>query len=431
MVVRRESYFYTENPAMKTSPFAQGVWAQFGPRGSVSAVDVVEWSAMTSRPIVCAAICQALSFPLALGCGAAGPSLDPDEAEDAVELPGSGEPRFGSFLSYEHAVRADLLRARGDLEGAVGELKQALVNDPDDFYLRANLASVLTEIGRFEDARRQLRRAIAGEPTAEYAWIALAELHLAEGELDQAEDAARRAMRVEPRRHDAALWLAERLRERGENERAAEVYRRVVDAAPDNAAAHLGLGRVSLELGNLEAAREHLATYLDLDRTEPAVVADLAQAHFESGEAGRAIELLELAVSLEPRNVELRERLVALLVDEQLHKRAVRHLRTLPPVTDDQLEALVRRSCWLARAGRLYLARELIVEAYGPAPDEARARLALAEIEIGLGRLEVAAALLEMSCDECGVRERTRRRELVEQLERWPGTPAPCEPEPE
>jgi len=368
----------------------------------------------------------ALIVGLALGCGAAGPSLDPDRAEDELELPGDGEPRYGSFLSYEHAVRADLLRARGDLSGAAGELKQALVNDPDDFYLRARLASVLTELGSYEDARRQLRRAIAGEPTAEYAWLVLAELHLAEGESDQAEEAARRAIRVEPRCHDAELWLADRLRERGENERAAEVYGRIVESDPENAAAHLGLGEVSLELGKFEAAQEHLTAYLDLDRTSPEVVAELAQAHLEGGAAGRAIELLELAVSLEPRNEELRERLIALLVDERLDQRAVRHLRTLPPVTDDQDERLVRRSCWLARAGRPYLARALLVDAHGPAPASADVRLTLAEIELHLGRIEAATALLEMPCDECGVRERARRRALVQQVDSWPELPAPC-----
>ncbi|MBW2276461.1 MAG: tetratricopeptide repeat protein, partial [Deltaproteobacteria bacterium] len=371
---------------------------------------------MTSEAARYAVVAPVLACVVALGCGAAGPSLDPDEAEDDLELSGVEELRYGSFLSYEHVIRADLFRARGDLEEAAGELKQALVNDPDDFYLRAKYASVLTELGRYEEARRQLRRAIAGEPTAEYAWIALAELHLAEGQHEQAEDAARRAIRVEPRRHDAALWLAVRLRERGEHERAAEIYGRVIESDPDNAAAHLGLGEVSLELGNIEAAQEHLARYLDLDRTEPAVVAELAEAHFEGGEAGRAIELLELAVSLEPRNAELRERLVGLLVDERLYRRAIRHVRTLPPVVGDEEQVLVRRSCWLARSGRPYLARELIVGAYGHAPAAARVRLTLADIELQLGRLEVARSLLDMSCDDCGVRERAQRRELVEQV---------------
>jgi len=383
---------------------------------------------MTDRVARIAIATAAVLCSAALGCGAAGPSLDPDEAEDDLELPGTGETRYGAFLSYEHVVRADLFRARGDLEEAAAELKQALVNDPDDFYLRTKYASVLTELGRYEEARRQLRRAIAGEPTAEFAWIALAELHLAEGQPDQAEDAARRAIRVEPRRHDASLWLASRLRERGEHERAAEIYGRVIEAAPDNSAAHLGLGRVNLELGNVVAAQQHLERYLELDRTEPAVVAELAEAYFEGGEAGRAIELLELAASLDPRNAELRERLVELLVAERLYRRAIRHVRTLPPIVGDEERALVRRSCWLARAGRPYLARGLIVAAHGQVPGAARVRLALAEIELRLGRLEVARSLLDEPCDDCGVRERTRRRELVEAIEHWPELPAPCGP---
>jgi tetratricopeptide (TPR) repeat protein len=363
---------------------------------------------------------------LLTACGATGPSLDPDEAEDELLLSSTDGPRYGSYLSYEHVVRAELERARGDLKAAAAALREALVNDPDDFYLRVMLAEVLTELGEHEAARRQIRRAIAGEPTAELAWIALAELYLAEGEPEQAEEAARRAIRVEPRRHDAALWLAAHLREHGEQQRAAEIYRKIVAAAPDNAAAHRGLGEVSLALGQLEAARDHLAAYLDLDRTDPEVVAALARAYLEGGETGRAIGLLELAVALESADSGLRERLIALLVEQGLHRRAVRHLRSLPRLTSADRDAAVRRACWLAKAGRPYLARRLIVDVHGPAPADVELRLALAAIELGLGRLELADKLLDTAGDDLNSAQRARRRALRDARERWPDAPVSC-----
>lgn len=359
-------------------------------------------------------------------CGATGPSLDPDRAEAEVDLPAASGSRYGSYLSYEHAIRAELLWTRGDLEDAAAEFKLALVNDPDDFFLRANLASVLIALGRYDDARRQVRRAIAAEPTAEYAWIALAELHLAEGDRERAVGAARRAIRVEPRRHEAALWLAAQLRQQGENSRAVEIYQRVVTADPANAAAHLGLGEVSLSQGNLEAAQRHLADYLELGYADPAVIAELATVHLEDGNPGRAIGLLELAVSLATKDIALRELLIVLMLDEGLHQRALRHLRSLPRITDGEGEAAIRRACWLMRAGRPYLARDLIVDNFGASPTKSDLRLALAAIEIRLGRIEIAAALLELPCNGCSAAELTGRRALVDDLQRWPAVPKPC-----
>lgn len=362
------------------------------------------------------------------GCGARAPVLDPDAAEAAaVQLPEPDERAYGSYLAYEHVIRAGVLEERGELAAAEEELRAALESDPDDFLLRTRLAEVLIARGELDRAERQLKRALAREPTAELSWIALAELHRRRGDEEAAERAARRALRVEPRRPEALLWLAERYRERGELERAAELYRQGLAQHPDLAAAHLGLGRVAIAEGHPAAAREHLACYLELDRSDPATVASLAEAHLGAGEALPAIELLELALGLDPTDAELRGRVIVLLLDLGRHRSAARHLDSLPSLAPGDVEGATRRACWWLEANRPYAARELLLSTAGGRPTAPAATVLLARIEARLGRLEVARRLIDpATMADWSAEERAAARAVGELIDAWPAPDGGC-----
>jgi tetratricopeptide (TPR) repeat protein len=95
------------------------------------------------------------------------------------------------------------LVARGDLEGAIHQYRDALSwLDPgepgDEGPLQEALGEVLVEAGRPAEALEPLRRAAALEPRRASAPAALAEAALLAGRTDEAERAALRALALEP-----------------------------------------------------------------------------------------------------------------------------------------------------------------------------------------------------------------------------------------
>jgi tetratricopeptide (TPR) repeat protein len=329
---------------------------------------------------------------LAASCGARDP-LDTTAATRDLDMGSPTAGRYGAFGAYEHLVRGKILADRGDLEGAAGQLRIAVVADPGDFLLRAEYADVLAAQGEFARARRQLGRAILLEPTAQIAWVVLARTYLLEGRDAEAVDAARQGVRAEPGDPGAALWLASFHREKGDLDAAAELWGRVLRDHPRNIEALLGLGLASAALGNHARARECLEAYLRTGGGDFEAAATLARERVASGDPGGGIDLLGLAVA-RGADPSLRAELIELLLDEGQRSSALMHVRSLPTLAPDDAEGAIRRARWLERAGRPYEARELLIAAGAPDPERQDLTLALVGIEIALRRLEVAGALL-------------------------------------
>ncbi len=130
----------------------------------------------------------------------------------------------------------NLLRARGDVKGAVGLLAAA------------------SQVGSNEERAR--------------AFVALGAAHLAGGQRADAEGAFDRAIQFAPARAEIRLaiaraWLASD--DRGDLDRAAQVLLRAAEMAPDVPQVHAALGRVREKRGDLPAAAEAYDRALRLD----------------------------------------------------------------------------------------------------------------------------------------------------------------------
>lgn len=119
-----------------------------------------------------------------------------------------------------HLALGGVLWARGNLEGAEANFRQALALRPDDATALANLGAVLSSQGKAAEADVVFQR--------------LAQLGAADAQ--------------------EHFRLGQRLGAQGQWEAAAASYRRAVALAPNHAAAHLNLGNVLLAQGKLEAA---------------------------------------------------------------------------------------------------------------------------------------------------------------------------------
>ena len=321
--------------------------------------------------------------------------LDTKQATVNLEI-GRFEGRaYGSYNSYEHMVRAEVLAKRGDFEGAADEMEEALFSDPDDFLLRTEYAEILMNLGEYGRAKRHLARAGLLEPTADVAWLALARLYAAMGEDGKAVDAARHGLRVEPGGVESAMWLADRHRHAGDPTKAAELYRKVLVAEPRNLGALKALGELADGVGDHEEAVDRLTSYMKSGGGDTSALVRLARVHLEAGAVEKGIDFLEEAVRMDPEGSEIRLELIRTLCGARLAGRVVRHVRSLPALNPSDVEGATQRAQWLEKAGRPYEARSLLVAGAGRSPRDPRARLALVEIEMTLGRIEIARLLLE------------------------------------
>lgn len=76
------------------------------------------------------------------------------------------------------------------------------------------------------------------------------------------------------------------------------MLRGIVDSLPDNVPALIALGRLSLQSGQYDKAKERLENALKLEPRNTEALYFLAIAEAESGNAAKAIDLLELCKSL-------------------------------------------------------------------------------------------------------------------------------------
>jgi tetratricopeptide (TPR) repeat protein len=310
-------------------------------------------------------------------------------------LAGRSESSFGTETAYARYTAAELLYENGDLESALDSLGKALLSDPSDVYLACRMAVLLIEAGEYSRARRRINAVLKADPAYAPGWLALAKLHHARGDDSEAEAAALRAIRVAPDDVEASLWLAEIERRSGQARSAAELLTHAVEAEPYNAEVHLALGRVSLGLKRYAAARRHLTAFLGLrpDRTD--VIAELAAAYEAAGDKKEAVNLLELALEKDPTNEPRRLKVIALLLDLGLPERAERHLLSLSALDENDRDGALFRARLFAEAALYYDARELLASQLEHRPADPEIALALAAVETVLGRLEVAAGLLD------------------------------------
>jgi tetratricopeptide (TPR) repeat protein len=165
-----------------------------------------------------------------------------------------------------------ILAVKGDAAGALKTVEQAVALAPDNF-----------------DAQLALGRARygAGDPAG-------------------AAKSFRAAVALRPQDSKARFFLATALEGAGETESALAAYRELLTLQPENADGHLGLGALLIKLGGdstLEGTKElKRAISLNGDLYEARIT--LGRALVRLGRAEEAVEHLERAAALAPRNPE-------------------------------------------------------------------------------------------------------------------------------
>ncbi|MFT7622084.1 MAG: hypothetical protein ACI9WU_001251, partial [Myxococcota bacterium] len=135
----------------------------------------------------------------------------------------------GFGLVRAHYNLANVLRGRGDLEGAIGEYQAALKLVPDHFHALANLTIALQQAKRSDQARAIAARVLALRPGDPGTLTTLGTLERDAGRLDEARAHYEAALRTNPGYAAALNNLAAMAASRGE-EAALPFLRRAAEA---------------------------------------------------------------------------------------------------------------------------------------------------------------------------------------------------------
>jgi len=333
----------------------------------------------------------------------------------------SPRARHISPYSYEWFIRAELLRASGDLNGAVEAYRAAWTGGDSSPHVMARLGSAFVQLGQLDRAQRVLSEAIELDPDADSVWLAQAELFERRADLDAALTALQRAQAAAPDEARPVLEIARLLRKHGWHERARAVLEawqaRGTTSISDRQRAELERALAPVEHGvraqadsaDIERVFEATLPYRLGTLAAPApLIQRAAQAALTHGRPALALRLLELIPeSVRDPSLELRvlnEAGSASAIEAYF----VRHEpESDPEGALDSPERLLTMRVLLA-VGK-WREAERLLEAEGRAPgDVPQLQLIAAEIALARGAYARAAELFSRVPPESSAAEPAR-----------------------
>jgi putative PEP-CTERM system TPR-repeat lipoprotein len=258
-------------------------------------------------------------------------------------------------------LRARLMLAQKDVDGAVALLQKSLVANPTDARLRRLLALALSEQGSHEQAINQLTSLLADDPADVLARRALAEIYLVKGNLPE----AGRVMREAPNgsAEDAGSeWLrAAILARSGNGPGALAALERAAAVQKSNVVLQVELARAYLSAGRLQDARQLLEQ----------------QPGAKLGVAGRTLQALTLVVGQSPQS-------------------ASSAISAWASANPDDVDVQVVTGRYFQQAGDVAAAQAAFKRAQ---------QISAASIEAGLGLAELDVRRGDSAAAEAGLRE--------------------------
>ena len=227
-----------------------------------------------------------------------------------------GEPYYHNNLGTSY-------RARGQLDAAIAEYREAIRLKPSDEMFHCNLAIVLVEKGAHEEALREYEEALRLNSHDYHSHFSLGNLLSRLERVDEAIAEYERAIEADPERPEAHFNLAARYWDRNRVTEAAAHYEKALagELEPRAAAgAHVRLGALSTDGKEWEKAEQHLLAALD--QTPDDFMANYCLAHvylnIEWGELnwaarGKALVFAQKALELEPKDEDAKQVAMAAL----------------------------------------------------------------------------------------------------------------------
>jgi len=167
------------------------------------------------------------------------------------------------WLRWQYAL---LLWADLEDSAAAAEQYRSVVKClPHSYRPRLSLARVLAGLGQLDEAKEHLLAVLRIKPTSATAYYYLGSIHQARGRLDDATECYSKAVRLRPNYTEAYNNLAGVLSLRGKAGQAVKVCRKGLLFTPDDALLHCNLGVLLSGQGRKHEALKELNIALQID----------------------------------------------------------------------------------------------------------------------------------------------------------------------
>jgi len=195
--------------------------------------------------------------------------------------------------------RARELESRGDLEGAVASLKQAIEQHPELAQAHINLLILYGRMGEPELARKHYQLASELEPGNASLHYNFGVFAFGQRDVDEAERAFEKAVESNPNHAQALHNLGQLMEARGRVDEAVARYRQALAARPNYRLARFHLGRMLLAKRRpAEAIAEFEKAVEPRDELSPDVLFGIAASRAQLGEISEAKRVGEEARAL-------------------------------------------------------------------------------------------------------------------------------------
>lgn len=175
-------------------------------------------------------------------------------------------PRYG--LAY--AALADAYRERGDMFLSIEAAKRGLAVDPDNYYIRINLARSYHLTGNIDDAIKEYELALDFNPSDGVIWNELGALYVKKGDIEKSELLMRKAVIMWPKLSPLHYNLGVVLAGRGKLTEAEAEFKQAIALYPDYFPARFELAELYERIGRKSDAEEQYREIIRIksERTE-------------------------------------------------------------------------------------------------------------------------------------------------------------------
>jgi tetratricopeptide (TPR) repeat protein len=220
--------------------------------------------------------------------------------EEAIRTQHPDQPNFSIELG-------DAMRHTGDLSGAIGAYRQALVLDPLSSRAQRRLGSTLGSAGQDEEALGVLQKVLEREPANALLWYERALIESKDGRRNQAIEDLRKALQLKPDFADAQNNLGINLVQAEDQQGAESAFRAALVANPYDAGARANLGRLLAGAGDWKQAAFQLQRAVQLEPADADAHMAYSVVLAQMNRLSDAEKEAEAAVRTSPGSVQARD----------------------------------------------------------------------------------------------------------------------------
>lgn len=288
-------------------------------------------------------------------------------------------------------------KALGDWEQSKSCFSACLTIDDQQPEVHNNLANLLKSQGQLLEAEEHYLQALYLHPSYLQAHRNLAICYQAQAKYSAALSAFRKALELSPADVSALNGVADCFRLLGDSVSAHQYYHKAlqINAKHYKSWHNLGLN-FHLQRLTSEAIDCYRKAY-ELAPNVPEVIESLALVLYETGDVSAAINIFTLALSADPRNTVLHERLNGMLWETEFKNQFGDSYEAAIKVLGNNHEVVLSYASMLYRANQVHQAKS-VIENFGLSVSNKTDVLSLnGQIEAELGNYTVAYALLNAS----------------------------------